>query len=111
MDVQVKDRLARARAYVQDRSISVLDFTLARNLCGREMTAADDFGVSGLCFFQSGEMALRNDEHVRGSLRVDIFEGVDMIVFVHFPGSNLASNDAAEEAVWVGHDSIPCGKR
>jgi hypothetical protein len=37
---------------------------------------------------------------MRWSLRVDIFEGVRVLVFVNLPGRNLAGNDAAEQAVF-----------
>jgi len=57
----VKYGLACAWAYVQDRSISVLNLALARDLSSGEVTAPDDFRVSGLGFFQSGEVTLRDD--------------------------------------------------
>jgi len=105
VDVQMKHGLACAWAYVQDRSVSVFDFALACNFCGSEMTAANDFGIGGLGFLQSGEMTFRNDQHVRWSLGINVFEGEDMFVFVDLLGRNLAVDDAAEEAVWIGHSS------
>src|SRR5262245_46596391 len=103
----MKDGLARARTYVQDGSISVLDFALARDLRGREVTASDDFRVGGGCFFQSRKMTLRNDQHVSRGLGADVFEGQDVVIFVDFFGRNLAADDAAEEAVRIGHLYLP----
>jgi hypothetical protein len=42
---------------------------------------------------------------VRGGLRVDVFEGEDVVVLVNFLGGNFAANHAAEEAIggWVSH--------
>ena len=95
----MKDRLSRAGADVEDRAVSLLDVALARDLRGGEMAAADDLGVRGLGFFQSRKMFLGNDEHVRGRLRTDVFEGEHMLVFVNFLRGNLAADDAAEKAV------------
>jgi len=105
VDVKVEHRLACAWAYVQDRSVSVLDFALARDLSGGKMTASDDLSVGGLGLFQSGEMTLRNDQYVRRGLGTDVFEGEDVFIFVHFLRRNLTANDAAEEAVRIGHGS------
>ena len=44
----MEHRLARAWAYVQDRSITVLDFALARYLRGSEVTASDNLGIGSL---------------------------------------------------------------
>ena len=38
-----------------------------------------------------------------GSLRVDVFEGEDVVVFVNFLGGDFAGDDAAEETVGIGH--------
>jgi len=109
--MQVKDRLACAWTYIQDSSISVLDFALTRDLRGGDMTAPYDFGIVSLGFLQSSEMTLWNDEDVRRRLRVDVVKREDMVIFVDFLGRNLAANDAAEKTVWIGHSSFTCSKR
>lgn len=97
--MQVEDGLPGAGADVEDGAVSLLDVALAGDPRGDEMAAADQFGVAGLSFFQSRKMFLGNDEHVRGRLGIDVFEGEHVLVFVHFLGRNLAANDAAEQAV------------
>jgi hypothetical protein len=37
-------------------------------------------------------------------LRIDIFEGEHMLVFVNFLSRNLTADDAAKEAIGIGHD-------
>ena len=103
--MEVEDGLSGAGANVEDGAVSLLDVALAGDLGGGEMAAADQFGVGGFGLFQSREMSFGNDEHVRGCLRVDVFKGEDVIVFVNLLGGNFSTNDAAEEAAGscIGH--------
>src|ERR1700680_1520764 len=48
-------------------------------------------------------MFFGDDEDVGGGLRVDVFEGEDVVVFVNFFGGDFSAENAAEEAVWIGH--------
>jgi len=106
--VEVEDGLSGAGADVEDGAVSVLDVALAGNVGSGEVAAADDFCVGGLRLFQSGKMFFGDDEDVSWGLRVDVFEGEDMVVLVNFFGGNFAAEDAAEEAVGgsVRHDLI-----
>jgi hypothetical protein len=97
--MQVEYGLSRARAHIEDGAVSLLDVALAGDLGGGEVTAADDLGVFGLRFLESGEVLLRNYQHVRGSLRIDVLEGEDVIVLVNSLCRNLAAEDAAKKAV------------
>ena len=99
--MEVEDRLSRPVADVEDGAVSLLDVALASDLGGRKVTTSDDFGVGDLGFFQSSKMFLGNDEDVRGSLRVDVFESDDVLVFVNFPGGDFTADNAAKEAVGV----------
>jgi len=102
--VEVEHGLSGAGADVEDGAVALLDVALAGDVGGGEVAAADEFGVGGLGLFQSREMFLGDDENVRGRLRVDVFEGENVVVLVNFTGGNFALDDAAEEAVGVGHD-------
>ena len=99
----MKNRLSGAGADVEDGAVSLLDVALAGDMGGGEVAAADQFGVGSFGFFQSGKMFLGDDENVGGSLRVDIFEGEDVVVLENFLGGNFAADDAAEEAIGIGH--------
>ncbi len=103
--MEVEDGLSGAGADVEDGAVSLLDVALAGDLGGRKVTTSDDFGVGDLGFFQSSKMFLGNDEDVRGSLRVDVFESEDVLVFVNFLGGDFTADNAAKEAVggWVSH--------
>src|SRR5579862_1225181 len=63
------------------------------------MATANQFGIVRLSFFQSGKMFLRNHQHMRRCLRIDVFKGINMLVFVNFLGGNLAAKNAAEKAI------------
>jgi hypothetical protein len=106
VDVEVEDGLSGAGADVEDGAVSLFDIALAGDEGGGEVAAADEFGVGGLGLFQSGKMLFGDDENVSGSLRVDVFEGENVVVLVNFSGGNFAAEDAAKEASGgsVGHD-------
>ncbi len=97
--MEVEDGLSGTRADVEDGAVSPLDVALAGDVGGGEVATADDFGVGGLGLFQSGKVFLGDDENVRGGLRVDVFEGEDVVVLVNFLGGDFTAEDAAEEAV------------
>jgi len=96
MHVQVEDRLSRARSNIKDGAVSVLDVALAGDLGSSKVAAAYHFGVGCLRLFQSSKMLFRNDEHVRGCLRPNVFERKDVFVFVNFFGGYLAADHTAE---------------
>src|ERR1700738_3952236 len=99
MDVKVEDGLSGAGADVEDGTVSLLDVALGGDVGGSEVAAADEFGVGGLGLFQTGKMFFGDDENVRGGLRVDVFEGEDVLVLVDLLGGDFAAEDTAEEAV------------
>lgn len=72
------------------------------------MAAPNDLGVGFLSFFQSCEMSLGDDQYMGWGLRVDVFKGEYVRVFVNFSGSSFAADDAAEKAMLVGihHDLV-----
>lgn len=39
------------------------------------------------------------DEHMRGRLRIDVLKRIGVLVFVNFPGRQLALDDPAEKTV------------
>jgi hypothetical protein len=104
----MKDRLSGAEADVEDGAVSLLDVALAGDVGGGEVAAADQFGVGGFGLFQSGKMFFGDDEDVRGGLRIDVFEGEDVVVLVNSLGGDFAAEDAAEEAIGIGHHWFTC---
>jgi len=106
--VQVKNGLPRTRPDVEHGSVAILDAALACDIGGGELAVADKLGILGQRFFQSADVLLGNDQHVRRSLRINIVEGVGMLVFVNFLGGYFPANDAAEQA--VVHDTVHSSK-
>ena len=102
MDMEMKHRLPRSRTHVEHGPVSLLDIPLAGNLGGGQVAAADHFGVLGLRFLQAGKMFLRNHQHMRGRLGIDVFKGKYVPVLVDFLCGNLAAEYAAEKAVGRG---------
>jgi len=99
MYMQVKHRLARFRADVQNCPVTVFNFSFPRNLCGSQVTAADDLGIFMRRILQINDMFLGNDQDVGGRFRIDVLEGVCVLVFIDFLRMNLAGNDFAKKAV------------
>jgi hypothetical protein len=108
MNVQMENGLPGAGADIEDCAVPLFDVALTCDLGGGQMTAADDFRICFLRFLEPREMALRDDQHMRGSLRVDVFEGKHVRIFVNFLRRNFTPNHAAEKAIagGIGHDSL-----
>jgi hypothetical protein len=108
--VQVKDGLSSAGANVEDGAVALLDLALAGDRGSGQMAAADDFGVAAFRFFQSCKMPFGNNQDVCRRLRINVFKREDVFIFVNFFRRNLAANDAAEEAIGIGHSWVTCAK-
>jgi hypothetical protein len=107
--VEMKNSLPSTGANVHHSTVSVLNVALARDLRRNQVTAANHVGVFSLCVVQSRKMFLRDHQHVRRSLRLDVFKGEDMLVLINLLRGNLATDNAAEKAVAVriGHRLSP----
>jgi len=62
--------------------------------------------VTGLEGVQRLDVTLRDHEHVRRRLRIDVVECHDVLVFVHLLRRDLAGGDAAKETSIVTHARI-----
>jgi len=102
--MQVKYRLPRARPDIQHGAIPVFDRALLGDMGGGEMAAPHQFRVGGGCFFEAGNMFLRNHQHVGRPLRVDVFKGIRVFVLEDFLGRNLTANNSAEQAIFHMQD-------
>ena len=97
--MNMENGLSGAGTNIQNGPISLLDAAFARNLRGGEMASPNCLSIILLRFLQSGKMPLRNNQNVSGRLRADVLKSINVLVFVNFPGGNLASDDSAEKAV------------
>ena len=94
--MDVKDGLPRFWSDVEHRTIAVFDAALASDFGRHQMKSADQFSALLLRFLQTPHVFLGDDEYVCGRLRIDVFEGECMFVFVNLLGRNLATDDFAE---------------
>ena len=94
--MQMKNRLAGARAHIQHGAVAIFNRPLPCNVRGSQMTTSDQLRIFRRCFLQASNMSFRNDQHVGRPLRVQIFKGKSVLVFVDFSGWHLAANNAAE---------------
>jgi hypothetical protein len=94
----MEDGLSRAGPDIQHGAVAILDVAVTGYLGGRELASSYALGVFGRSLFQSNNMFLRNDQHVRGSLRIQIFESECVIVFEDLLTGNFAANNLAEDA-------------
>ncbi len=77
--------------------------TLVRRTRCCQMTASNQFCIVRLRLLQSGKVLARHDQHVHRRLRLDVLESEDVVVFVDFLGGDFSAQDAAEQAVRIGH--------
>ncbi len=104
----MKHRLPCTRAYVNNGAVSVFDVALAGDLGGGKVALSDEFGMVCIRFLQSRKMFFGDNENVSGGLRIDVFKGKNVIVFVDLFRGNFAAEYTAEKAVgrWIGHGSL-----
>jgi len=80
MQVDVKDGLPGRSVRVHHRAISVRrDAFLPRDLRGHERESAEKLRIVRLV--QAGNVLAGNHQHVQRSLRIDVVEGHDLVVF------------------------------
>jgi hypothetical protein len=103
VNVQVEDGLSGACTNVEDGTVAILDFSLACDLGGCQMAAANDLRVGTFRFFQSSKMPFGDHEDMCRRLRPYVFEGKDVFIFEHLFGRDFAPNNAAEETVGIQH--------
>jgi len=102
--VQVENGLSGSGTDVEHGAVAILDAALSRDVGGSQLASADQVSVLSRSLLQSANVLLGNDQHVRGGLRIDIFERVGMLVLVNLFGRNFSTNDAAEQT--VVHDTV-----
>jgi len=98
MDVEMVDGLAAVGAGVDDYAIAFGEaFGFGDFGCGPEEMAEELF-VIGIGFGERDDVLARGDEDVDRGLRMDVGEGVALVVFVNGGGGNGAVDDLAEDA-------------
>jgi len=101
--VDVKDRLPRRFAVIDDQPIAIrIHLQVPRDLRRTHHRHPDDVRLVLVEVVERRNVRARNDQHVRRRLRIDVVEGDGDVVFEHFLRRDFAADDAAEEATVVG---------
>jgi hypothetical protein len=104
--VHVVDLLASLRATVDTDPKATLSVSSSlRDRAGGQQAPADVERIRGLHRLNALDVALGNDEYVKGRFRIDVFEGEHDIIFVLDLGRALSRHDATEETVI--HAALP----
>src|SRR4029077_2333305 len=101
VQVQMKNRLARAGAVVEHSAIPREQEEFLGQLARRHLQLAEQRLVARLGVVQRGEMFLRAKENVRRRLRVDVFKGEHVVILIDELRGNLFRRDFAKQAVGV----------
>ena len=105
MYVQMKNRLAGARAGINHRAITAVAKSRIVSQPGADpQEVTEQRFISLRSFIKRFNMTERNHEHVSGRLWVNILNGDAAIILMHELRRNCAGDDFAEETVVIGHD-------
>jgi hypothetical protein len=103
MQVQVKDGLTGAGTYVIDRTITILNAALARDLRRDQLAIPQQLCVCILGFLEPDNVLFGDYQHMDGGLWIDVFESKTPVIFVDLLGRNSAGDDLTEKA--ISHNS------
>ena len=102
MEMNVEHRLSGFAVGVEDGPKAAgRDATLLRDRCRSPHQFSRELVIVGRQVVQRRDVALRHDENVRRSLRVDVVERDDAIILIDNRRRDLSIDDAAEET--FGH--------
>lgn len=94
--MEMVDRLSPVFAGVDDDTISAIQLSLARNVCGdsHQMTKQGCVFGNGLCL--RGDVLFGNDEEMGRCLRIDVGKGDAEIILVEAVCRDFAFHDLTE---------------
>ena len=95
--MDVVDGLATVFAGIDNSPIASVEAFRQGNLGGHPMQVADQRIVLFAGVSNRGNVFARNDEHMHGSLRIDISEGIALVILIDGLGWNAAINDFAKD--------------
>ena len=108
VQVKMKDGLPGAAAIVEDGAIAGEQMAFGGQF-RRDMQQFSQEGFIRMrSVVQSRKMFTRTNEEVCGRLRIDVFKGKDIVIFVNELGRDFLCADFTKDAVWV-HQFTPEG--
>ena len=99
MNVEVFNRLAAVRTGVHDEAIAGLETLPPCDLGGGGEQAAEQTGIPGQRLGVGGDMALGDDQHMDGRLRVEVGEGHRVRAVIEPLHGDFPTGDSAEQAL------------
>jgi hypothetical protein len=99
MDVNMVDGLAAIFAGVDHGAVTLRESFGASYFGGCPMKMADQRVVFLACLGNGRNVQARNNEDVYGRLRIDVGEGITLIVLIDGFGRNTSIDDPAEKAI------------
>ena len=100
MKMQVRDALLPVLAAVDDHAIAALvNPQLTNQLAHDAIGVADDGFVLFREFVHADNVLFRHDEHMHGRLRLNVVDGDNQIVLIHFSRRDFPGDDLAKDAV------------
>ena len=101
MDVKMKHRLSGARSRIDDGPVAFgIQSALARQLRRHGQEASQQRLVLCGGILERGKMLARNHQQMNRRLRVEVFNGRNLVVFVDEFRRRAALDDAAEQALF-----------
>ena len=97
--MQMLNGLAAVLAAVVDDSVAVVQAELGSHLGNRAEDMRDNITIVLGDFIGTADMLLGNEQHMHGSLRVQIVKRDDFVVLIHLFGRNASCRDAAKYTV------------
>lgn len=95
--MKMKNGLPGARIHVENSAVSLLvNPKLLGNLLGSCKDVLKERTVLGQCVIQRRDVKTRTDQHVNRSLRADVLERKNEVVFIDLLRRRFAGNDLAE---------------
>ena len=96
VNVQVVDGLSPVVAGIDDGAEAAGQSLTAGDARRNQVKISQQLLVFGGCFCQRGDVLARYNQHMRGSLGMDIPEGVSPIVLKYLIRRNFAGHDFAK---------------
>jgi hypothetical protein len=104
VQVQVKDRLACARARIDHGAVTRLrQALLVGDARGDAQQMAERRFVAPRSVVERLQMLARDDERMDGRLWVDVAKRHRAIILIDYVGGNLARDNLTKDAIWFSH--------
>lgn len=100
--MQMIHRLPAVVAGVDDHAVALAEALVASDLRCSPEKVAEQGGVMCASFGEGDDVLARRDEDVHRRLRIDVGEGIALLVFIDRGGRNTSLDDFAEKATHDG---------